>query len=147
MKPLKFTSKKEAGKSHYFVNRKLMEQALFALPPGRYDWTIEKHRRKKSNPQLAYYYGAVLPLFLEHLNDAGWEFESIEEVDLWCKSQWADREILNRDTGQLLKVPALKRDFTTCDMMAFIDKIRNYDAEYLGGFIPEPETQMKINNF
>lgn len=144
MKPLKYISRKEQGKPHYFVNRKFMEQEIAALPPGRYDWIIQKHKKKKSNPQLGYLFAVVYPLFWEHLRDAGWEFESIEEVDLWCKSQWADREVLNRDTGEIMKIPALKRDFTTTDCMAFIEKIRQYDAEYLGGFIPDPETQMKI---
>jgi hypothetical protein len=137
-----YATKKSNFRIH---NRKDMETEIAALPDGRYTIEIKKYRKNKSHEQMGYLFGVVYPLFWKDLLNAGWEFESIEEVDLWCKSQWANRDILNRESGEILKVPALKRAFVTTDMMAFIQKIRDYDAEYLGGYIPEPLKQTEID--
>jgi hypothetical protein len=126
------------------VNSVNFKKELNELPAGRYRITVEKWRKNKSNPQLGYLFAVIYPLVLQHLIDAGWEFTSIDEVDAYCKSQFANREILNRDTAEIISIPALKRDFTTTDMMTYINAIRQWDAEFLGGTIPEPETNFEI---
>lgn len=127
------------------INEKGLRLDLSLLPEGRYRVTIEKFRRNKSQSQLGYLFGAVYPLLWKLLLDAGWEFESIAEVDAFCKKQFANREIVNRNTGEVISIPELKRDFKTVDMMTYIEKIRDYAAEYLGGYIPSPEEQTQIN--
>lgn len=126
------------------VNKALLDKELIELPKGRYRLIIEKYRKKKSNPQLAWLYGQVYPLVLKALNDAGWEFTSIEEVDEYCKSMFASREVLNRHTGEILEVPGLKRDMTTTEMMTYVDAIRDWASEYLNVYIPEPGEQTKL---
>jgi hypothetical protein len=140
---IKYIAIQEKGKFR-IVNDKLFREELTRLPNGRYDIIIRKHQRLKSDPQLGYLFAVVYPMFLKLLNDAGWEFESIDEVDIWAKSQWANREVLNRETGEIKNIPALKRKFTTTDMMTYIQKIRDYASEYLTGYIPEPNEQLKI---
>jgi hypothetical protein len=126
------------------VNSKLFQEELNRLPEGRYRITVDKYRKGKSLPQLGYYYACVLPMSHKLLLDAGWEFSTLEEVDIFWKSQFANRDIVNRNTGEVMTIPALKRDMTTTDFMAFVDAIRNYCSEYLGGYIPEPEQQIEI---
>lgn len=135
---------KEDGKAFRIVNRALLDKELTGLPKGRYRLIIEKYRKKKSNPQLAWLYGQVYPLVLKALNDAGWEFTSIEEVDEYCKSMFASREVLNRHSGEILEVPGLKRDMTTTEMMTYVDAIRDWASEYLNVYIPEPGEQTKL---
>ena len=143
MKPLKFTSKKEAGRSHYFVNRKLMEEALFALPPGRYDWTIEKHKRKASPKQFGWLYGSIYPLSWIALLDAGYEMKSIEDVDMFWKGLFANKEVLIKETGQLLTLPLSKSEFFTIDHMAYCSSIRTHCEDFLNAYIPEPDVNWK----
>jgi hypothetical protein len=144
MTKLQYIGIKEVGKSFRIVNSKILKQELNGLLKGRYRITIDRWRKDKSLPQLGYYHACVLPLFMQHLIDAGYEFTSIEEVDAFAKSRFADTEILNRNTGEIVYIPALKRNMTTVEMMTFIDKIRDWDAEYLGGMIPDPETQLEF---
>lgn len=135
---------KEDGKSYRVVNAKLFRQELDSLPNGRYKHTVEKWRKNKSNPQLGYLFAVIYPLVLQHLNDAGWEYTSVDQVDAKLKSMFAGQEILNRNTGEIDNIPALKRDMTTTEMNTYIDAIRVWDAEYLGGTIPEPEVNFEI---
>ena len=144
MKPIKYIAIAEAGKFR-IVNDKLFREELSRLGNGRYDLIIQKHRRSKSNPQLGYLFGCVYPLFLRAAIDFGWEdFTSVDDVDVWCKSMFAGKEIINRQTGQILSVPGLKRDMTTTEMSAFTNQVRDYAAENFGCYIPGPMEQMKI---
>jgi hypothetical protein len=145
VKKITATGIKEDGKPYRVLNAKVFRHDLDSLPPGRYDHTVEKARKKKSNPQLGYLFACVYPLVLQHLNDAGWEFTDLNQVDAFCKSRFADTEVINRHTGEIIMIPELKRNFTTTDMMTYIEAIRQWDAEYLGGYIPEPESQIKMN--
>lgn len=126
------------------VNKALLDQELQRLPKGRYVYTIEKASKKKSLPQLGYLFGVIYPLVLRHLIDAGWEFTSVEEVDMLCKEKFAGKEIINRDSGEIITIPALKREMTTIEFNSYINAIRQWDAEYLGGYIPEPNEQIEI---
>lgn len=143
MKPLKYISRKEKDKPHHFINRKLMEQELNALPPGRYDWTIERHKRKASHEQFKWLYGSIYPLTLIALNDAGYEFTTIEEIDLFWKSLFASKDLLIRETGEIKKIPLSKSEFVTIDHMAYCSNIRDYCQEYLNIFIPDPDPNWK----
>lgn len=145
MEKIKYIGIKEDNKPFRVVNSKLLKAECDRLPKGRYSLVIEKYRKHKSNPQLGYLFAVIYPLVLKHLNDAGWEFTTVEEVDEYCKSMFASKEVLNRHSGEIIEVPGLKRDFTTTDMMTYIEAIRQWDAEYLGGEIPEPMTNFKIN--
>jgi hypothetical protein len=121
------------------------KRELNLLPDGRYRITVEKWRKNKSNPQLGYYFACVLPLFLQGAIDAGWEITSIEECDIWLKSMFANKNLINKHTGQIVSVPALKREMTTVEMSTFTNQVRDYAAEYLNIHIPDPETNLKMN--
>lgn len=131
------------GVSFRVVNSSDFYRELNTLK-GRYRLTIEKYRRSKSNPQLRWLYGQVYPIVLKGLTDAGWEFTTIAEVDEYCKSMFASREVLNRHTGEIMTVPGLKRDMTTTEMMTYVDAIRDWASEYLNINIPEPRQQMTM---
>ena len=135
---------KEDGKAFRIINRALLYKELTELPKGKYRLVVERYRKKKSNPQLRWLYGQVYPIVLKALNDAGWEFTSIVEVDEYCKSMFSSKEVLNRHSGEILDIPGLKRDMTTVEMMTYVDAIRNWASEYLSVYIPEPGEQIKL---
>jgi hypothetical protein len=144
MTKLSYIGIKEDNKPFRIVNTAFFKIALNSLPKGRYTIVVEKYRKHKSNPQLAYLFAVVYPKFREFALKQGWEFDSIDEVDLYLKDMFAGKEITNRHTGEIITIPALKRDFNTIDMMTYINKIRDYVAEYWGEYIPEPLEQLTM---
>ena len=144
MKKITCIGVKEDGKAFRVVNSKLLTEELNSLPKGRYRLTVEKLYKQKSNPQLGYLFACVYPFVLKALNDAGWEFTTIEEVDEYCKSMFSSKEIVNRNTGEIMSIPGLKRDMTTVELSTYTNAIRDWCAEYLGVYIPEPETQISL---
>lgn len=144
MQKIQYIGVKQKGNLFRVVSAENFKKELNLLPDGRYRLTVEKYRKNKSNPQLGYLFAGVYPLVLKALNDAGWEFTSIDQVDELCKSKFSDQEILNRDTGEIMNVPGLKRDMTTTEMMTYINSIRDWSSEYLNAYIPEPESQIEM---
>jgi hypothetical protein len=144
MQKIQYISIKEDGKPFRVVNARLLREETDRLPKGKYRLTIEKYRKEKSNPQLGYLFACVYPLSMKLLNDAGWEFTDNDHVDAFWKDLYAKKEVINRHTGEIRMIPALKRDFLSIDMMNYIESIRQHCAEFLGGYIPSPEEQTKI---
>ena len=119
-------------------SRKVFADDLTKAPNGKVKITVEKYYRKASPLQFGYLYAVVYPLFLLALNDAGYEFVTVDEVDIFAKTLWANKDILNRETGEIVKVPLSKSEFKTVDQMVFVQKIREYASEYLSTDIPDP---------
>ncbi len=127
----------------HIPNRSIMEADLCRLPKGNYTVTIEKYRKKASHDQFKWLYGAIYPQLLIALNDAGYEFTTVEEVDYFAKTMWASTTVLNPETGELLKLPMSKREFVTIDHMAYVACIRKFAAEYLATNIVDPDPNWK----
>jgi hypothetical protein len=136
---------KEDGKPYRVTFAKVFREQLDSLPKGKYQHTVERYKRKASHPQFKYLYGLVYPLSLIALNDAGYEFVNVDQVDLFWKSMFANKEVLNRETGEIYKIPLSKSEFMTVDEMTFADAIRNYCGEYLMTIIPDPDPNWKQN--
>lgn len=144
MSKIQYMAIKEKDKPLRIVNNKLFREELNNLSNGRYMINVDKYRKNKSLPQLGYYYACVLPMFLNAAIDAGWELTSREEADTWLKSMFAGKDLINKHTGQIIEVPGLKRNMTTVEMLTFINQVRDYAAEYLGTYIPDPEVNLKL---
>lgn len=138
MKKIQALAVKEDNVPFRVIQVNGLRDQLNGLPNGKYRLTVERYTRKASHSQYKYLYGIVYPLSLLALNDAGYEFTNVDQVDLWWKSLFANKEILNRETGEIIKLPLTKSEFSTTDEMAYCDQIRTYCSEYLGAYIPEP---------
>lgn len=136
---------KEENKPFRVVNTKVFRSDLDSLPKGKYQVIAEKYKRKASHPQFKYLYGLTYPLSMIALNDAGYEFVNIDQVDNFWKSMFANKEVLNRETAEILKIPLSKSEFLTIDEMTYCDAIRNYCSEYLNTNIPDPDPNWKLH--
>jgi hypothetical protein len=142
MRTLKYIADKKKDGPFKIVNADQMKRELNELPSGRYDITIKKRHKKASALQFSYLYSVVYPMFLVAAWDSGYtaeDFANVDELDVWCKTQWANKPITNRHTGEVVRVPVKKSKFTTTDEMAYCDILRDYASEYLGVFIPDPD--------
>ena len=143
MKKITAIGIKEEGKPYRVIHANVFRADLDSLPVGKYTHTVEKYHKKASHEQFKYLYGVVYPLSLIALNDAGYEFTNIEQVDLFWKGIFANKEILNRESGEIMKIPLSKSEFKTIDEMTYCDAIRNYCSEYFNTHIPDPNPNYK----
>jgi len=145
MKRITAIGVKEDGKPFRILMKTVFQDSLNSLPDGKYKLTLEKYFKKSSPSQFGWLYACVYPLSLIALNDVGYEFVNIDEVDQFWKSMFANKEILNRETGEIMNIPKSKSEFVTVDQMAYCESIRVYCAEYLGVNIPNPDPNWREN--
>jgi hypothetical protein len=143
MKKITAIGIKEKDKPFRVTFKEVFKLAIDSLPPGKWKLTVEKYYKKASPLQFGWLYGSIYPLSLIALNDAGYEFTNIDQVDIFWKCMFANKEVLNRETGEIMKIPLSKSEFVTVDQMLYCNSIRDHCAEYLGTSIPEPDVNWK----
>lgn len=143
MKKIQVIGFKEEMKPFQMPMANTFRQQLDTLPPGKYQITVEKYKRVATHQQFGYLYSIVYPLSLIALNNAGYEFTDIDQVDAFWKEMFATKPLLNRETGEIMTLPLAKSEFMTIDEMAYTDSIRNYCSEYLNTNIPDPDKDWK----
>jgi hypothetical protein len=144
MKKLTYKARKETDTAPLKIQgRVVMEHDITTLKKGNYRITIEAWRNKASHSQFKWLYGSVYPLALIALNDAGYEFTDVDQVDLFFKTLYAGKEVLNRETGEIVTIPCSKSEFLTVDHMAYTEQIRTHCSEYLNASIPDPDVDWK----
>lgn len=111
------------------------------LPNGDYIFTVTPNRKTRSNQQNAYLWGVVYPAVLLGLKDAGWEITHEEQVHEYCKQAFAAREVINKDTGEVLSLPNSTARMQTAEFNVYVDKIKAFALEYLNITIPEPNEE------
>lgn len=120
---------------------RLLDETLHNLPLGDYVITITPNRKTRSNQQNAYLWGIVYPAVLFGLQDAGWEITNEEQVHEYCKQAFAAREVINKDTGEVISLPNSTARMQTAEFNVYVDKIKAFALEYLNITIPEPNEE------
>lgn len=109
-----------------------------ARTDGDYLVEVRKVRRTRSLNQNAYLWGCVYPLLLEGLNEQGWEFTSVEQVHEFFKTQYAQEQVINKHTGEVVTFPSSTREMDTVTFSSYCDKLREVAQSFLGINIPDP---------
>lgn len=145
MKRIEFNCVKELDKPFRIENGKDLKVQLNLLPPGKYQLTVQKEYKKASRKQFGWLYNSIYPEFMKALNDVGYEFTTIDEVDLFAKTLFANKKVVNPETGEIITMPMSKAEFLTIDHQAYVANIRYHCAVYLGVNISEPDVNWKLH--
>lgn len=115
-------------------------QAVRTLPDGTYGVELTRLRNPRTSLQNRYLWAVVYPNVLQGLQDAGWDdFTGVEEVHEYMKARFGSTKAVNKHTGETVEFPSSTAKMDTGQMSAYIDKVRDFAAEYLNTYIPEPK--------
>ncbi len=142
MKKVEIISRFENGKM--VRNRGLFVQALEQFQNTDIVITIQKKRIKRSTNQNSYYWGIIIPLVRNGLHDATGEVFDASETHNFLKSQFCYKELINEDTGEIVKIPKSTTDNSTTEMEIYHEQIRNFAQEFLNIRIPLPHEDLKL---
>ena len=126
-----------------FKQRSTFLTDIAKLKDGEYILTVERKKKKRSLMQNGYYWGVVVPIVKQGLNDAGYRLTT-EAVHEYLKSQFSIVEVVNERSGEILKSIGSTTEMSTSQMMEYFAKISQWAVEYLNTHIPEPNEQLKI---
>jgi hypothetical protein len=125
-------------------NRGLIKDAIKEYEGKDVLITFEKPKKKRSNPQNAFYYGVVIPIVQNCLRDAGYIMNNDATHDL-IKLKFLKEVILtNEETGEVLERVKSTTELSTSQFMDFISEIRIFTIEYFGADIPEPNENITL---
>lgn len=112
---------------------------------------IKRKRKRRSTVQNAYYWSVCLPEILQGMVDLGNEklqvgnHEHIESVHFYMKHQLLSNGETFIDTdGVEHKLEPSTSKLTTVEFEEYLDRVRQWAAEYLGVVIPLPNEQTNI---
>ena len=125
------------------------QNGLFNLKP-LYEWfkqaldgiylvEVKKVRKPRSNDQNGWLWGCIYPLLLDGMIDAGWEFTNTEQLHEFFKSQMTAEEVVNKETGEIVKFPSSTSRMSTVEFSTYCEKLREYAREFLNIEIPDPD--------
>jgi hypothetical protein len=143
MKRLEYTGIKEENKAFKLENGHDFRVQLNLLPPGRYFVAVQKEYKKATRKQFAWLYNGIYEESLIALNNEGYDFYDVDEVDLFWKSLFANKKVANPETGEIITMPMSKREFLTIDHAAYVANIRYYTSVYLHADIADPDVNWK----
>lgn len=106
--------------------------------------TIEKKKKKRSNEVNRYWWGCIIPIIQRGLHDTGNELTK-EEVHEFLKSNFNFTEMVNENTGEVLRVPKSTSELGGSEFWELIDKVARFASEYLSEVIPMPGEQGELN--
>lgn len=114
----------------------------FELSDGQYELTIKKKGRR-SIPLNNYYWGCVVEYQQEGFQNIGYDW-SKEQVHEFNKAEFNYIEIVNPATGEVKRAPRTTTDLTNTEFLEFLERIKQFSAEWLNTYIPDPNQQAEI---
>lgn len=127
------------------VNRTLIAKTIKLFEGEEVYLTIEKKFRKRSNNQNAFYWGVLLPIISELLQDATGNFFSSDETHEVLKANCNYKELISETTGEFTKIPISTTELNTLEWLEFIEKVEQFIFNYFSVTLPRPNEQINLD--
>jgi hypothetical protein len=125
----------------------LYERATFASMvskmKGEVELVVKTRKRRRSGVQNAYYWGVVVPMVRDGLMEMGNDV-SVEETHEFLKCNFNYTEVVNEDSGEVLRVPRSTTNLDTKEFGEFVEMVSRWASEWLGIVIPAPNEQVRM---
>lgn len=142
MKKVEIITEIRNGK--FVRNRPTIKKAVEQFDGKTIVITIQQQRTQRSNNQNNYYWGVIVPMVRSGLNETTGEVFSNNEVHEWLKHQFNFKELINEETGEIVKLPKSTSDNSTTEQEVYHEQIRRFAIEWFNIIIPLPNEDLKL---
>jgi len=107
---------------------------------------IKKLYRKRSNNQNAYYWACVINEFCNGYKELNSERITKEQAHEFLKNEFLFKEFVNKETGEIKRIPLSTSILTTVEFMEFNECCVKFILEWFGIKIEPPgkQTEFKL---
>lgn len=140
---LEFTGKVENGVLRIY-HRSVFDSLICNLNSKEVEITISRKRKKRSGQQNRYYWSCIVPIIQQGLFETQGEWLTTDVVHEFLKANFNYKELVNKDTGEVIKVPKSTTESTTIEFEEYQDRCRMFADEYLNIIIPLPNEQAEL---
>jgi polyhydroxyalkanoate synthesis regulator phasin len=137
----------EEGKVKKIYQKQYFDDFLKQFAGKSVKVTVEKWKKQRSLNQNAYYHGSLIVQVIDALVNSGYPRSelSAEIVHDMLKAKFLKKDIVNEQTGEVLRVIVSTSSLTTTEFMDYIDDIARWMAEYLNTVLILPNEQSTLN--
>lgn len=105
---------------------------------------FQKITNKRSNKQNRYYFGVIIPIFLNAIKEEWGEVWSIHELHEFLKSNCNYEEFVNEDTGEIIRKVKSTTDNSTTEQEEFHENCRRLCDSFFNTIIPMPNEDLTL---
>jgi len=131
----------EQGQLHIY-NRNDFDEQVKMFTGKKVVISLENQIKKRSLSQNAYYWYIAIPVAQKGLIDVGYKI-STEETHEYLRNKFLLKELVNEETGEILKSIKSTTELSTSQFMDYIAEIQQFCSEYLNIYLPSPNEQVK----
>lgn len=143
MKKIQVTSSVKGGVLRR--NRTTIKDAIKSFEGKDVTITIQLKRKTRSNPQNAYYWGVIVECWKHLLKETQGEIYSKEETHEFLKVNFNYQEVVNEQTGVVLRTVKSTTANSTTEMEEYHLRCRQAAEQLFGFNIPEPNEIITLN--
>ena len=125
-------------------NRNLIIDAIQSFEGKEIIVTFERAKKKRSNPQNAFWHGVVIPIMQQALKDAGHLMTNEQTHDL-LKLRFLKETILANENGEYIERIKSTTELTTTQFMELIQEVQRFAVEYFNVIVPDPNENITLD--
>ena len=107
--------------------------------------TIKQKYKRRSIPENKYYFGVVIQIWKDLIYQEWGETWSSEQTHEFLKSHCNFKEIVNQNTGEIIKIPLSTADLKTIEFEDYLEKCRRLAFDFFNVQIPLPNEQLTLD--
>jgi len=143
LKQVKVISKVVNGK--LIRNRAKVKQAIQNFEGKEIELIVKRKTNYRSNQQNAYYFGVIIPITIQAIQNEWGESWDIDKTHNLFKSLFLYEEKVNPETNKIIKIPTSSTENTTEKQEAFHLKCREFLKEWFNVDVPLPNEEIVFN--
>ena len=141
---MEFAGKVDNNGGLRVMNRGLFDEAMSKLAGCDVVIEVSKKIHKRSSPLNSYYWSGVVPIVREALFDLG-HILTKDEVHQFLKMRFLKTDICSNDGEVIGERIKSSTELTNAGFLEYLEQIKQFSAEILGVYIPDPNEQSKIS--
>ena len=128
------------------LGRGQLEKVLVGMDDGFYKVTVKKLRNDRTNQQNRWLWGQIYPRLLDGFVNLGWcNMTSEEDVHEYCLINYAGKDVVNPDTGEITTLPKRSSQMDTVEFSLYVTQLMIL-AQDMGVTIPQPNSSLLTDN-
>lgn len=144
MPELKFVISSHVEKGKLSRNRKTLAQTIRQFEGKEIQITIERKRKKRSNRQNRYYFGVIVLILKQCLEWEWGERIDIETAHDVLKTNCNYKEIVNENTGEIIRVPQSTAVLNTGESEDYYENCRQFIRRLFNTEVPLPNEEIEL---
>lgn len=127
-------------------NRPLFEEEVRAMSREKdlaVTIEVKLKKRVRSDVQNAYYWGVVVAMVSDRLRELGHDIDR-DLTHEFLKGRFLYSELTDPKSGEVMKIPRKTSELATAEFIEYMEHIKQFAAETLDIYIPDPNEQLEI---